>query len=222
MAQLDVQPKKRTTPWWLWLLLALVLLGIIFYLSKGCNKTADTAVGTGDSTTTATHRSGNDTGAGVTGATSGATAAGWDNIDFNSPAASYEEITDTSIGVRGGNGYAIYSLGENVLFETDKSAVKGQAESNLKQIASSLSKRFNGGQIRVYGYTDAEGSAGYNKQLAEQRAEAVKNWLVKNGQISEQNISLHPVGESRPVASNATEGGRQQNRRVEIVAKSNQ
>lgn len=216
MAQLDVQPKKRTTPWWLWLLLALVLLAIIFFLSKGCNRTADNvAAGTGD-TTARTENAG----AGVTGVTGA--AADWNSVDFNSPAASYEEITDTSIGVRGSNGYAIYSLGENVLFDSDKSTIREQAASNLQQISGSLSKRFNGGQIRVYGYTDAEGSAGYNKQLAEQRAEAVKAWLVKNGQVSEQAISVQPVGESRPVASNATESGRQQNRRVEIVAKSNQ
>ena len=217
MAQLDVQPKKRTTPWWLWLLLALVLLAIIFFLSKGCNRTADNAVAGGTDTSANATASGAETGAtGVTGNT-----ADWNNVDFNSPVASYEEITDTSIGVRGGNGYAIYSLGENVLFDTDKSTIRAEAASNLKQIASSLSKRFNGGQIRIFGYTDAEGSAGYNKQLAEQRAEAVKAWLVQNGQITDQNVSVHPVGESRPVASNSTESGRQQNRRVEIVAKSN-
>jgi hypothetical protein len=61
-------------------------------------------------------------------------------------------------------------------------------------------------------------SAGSNKELAEQRAEAVRAWLAKNGNMSEGNISVHPVGESQPTASNATEQGRQKNRRVEIVA----
>ena len=211
MAQLDVQPKKQNTSWLPWLLLALGLIALIIFLSRGCNGAADhTAAGDKDSGAT--------TETGVTAVTG--STADWNNVDFNAPAAAYEEITDPSVNVRGGEGYAIYSLGENVLFDTDKSTLKSEAESNLKQIAGSLAKRFNRGDIRIYGHTDAEGSAGYNKQLAEQRAEAVKAWLVSNAQISEQNISLHPVGESDPVASNATESGKQQNRRVEIVARS--
>ncbi len=97
--------------------------------------------------------------------------------------------------------------------------MRNQAEQDLKQITASIGKRYNGGNIRVYGYTDAVGSAGYNKELAEQRAEAVRGWLVKNGNVAEDRVTLHPVGEARPVASNATEEGRQQNRRVEIVAR---
>ena len=51
------------------------------------------------------------------------------------------------------------------------------------------------------------------------RAEAVRNWLTQNGNISQDRISVHPVGEADPVASNQTAEGRQQNRRVEIVAR---
>ena len=164
MAQLDVQPKKKTSPWWLWLLVAIIIIAIILFFAKGCNNSVDKA-------TASTHDSGNVAATGVTGA-----AADWNGINFNSPAASYDEITDSSIGVRGGDGYAIYSLGENVLFDTDKSTIRQEAESNLKQLAASLEKRFKGGEIRIYGHTDAKGSAGYNQQLAEQRAEAVKTW----------------------------------------------
>lgn len=205
MAELNVQPKKGI-PSWVWLLLGIVLLAILFFLVRSCNETKD-VVAT-DSDTTATTN--ND----VT-----LNPATWDNIDFNSPEAAYDEISDKNINVRGGNGYAIYSLGENILFDSDKSTIRPQAEENLKQIAGSLTKRYNGGQIRVYGYTDAEGSAGYNKQLAEQRAEAVKSWLMKNNNLTEDRITVHPVGEARPTASNATQSGRQQNRRVEIVAR---
>jgi outer membrane protein OmpA-like peptidoglycan-associated protein len=110
-------------------------------------------------------------------------------------------------------------LGENILFDEGKSTIRADAEKNLKQVATSIAKRYNNGLVRVFGHTDAVGSAGYNKELAEQRAEAVRNWLVKNGNISEDRISLQPIGESNPVASNSTQEGRQQNRRVEIVAK---
>ena len=72
--------------------------------------------------------------------------------------------------------------------------------------------------MRVYGFTDAQGSAGYNKELAQQRADAVKSWLSSNG-IDAGRISVNAIGEGQPVATNNTEAGRQQNRRVEIVAR---
>jgi outer membrane protein OmpA-like peptidoglycan-associated protein len=209
MAELDVKPKDHKTAWWLWLLIALIALAVLFYFVRGCNATDDrtgTATGTDTSTTAITDNTRVD-------------SRDWNDIDFNAPGASYEEITDKNINVRGNDNYAIYGLGENVLFDTDKSSIRNDAEENLKQIASSLSKRFNEGEIRIFGYTDAEGSAGYNKKLAEERAESVRNWLVKNGNVTENKISVHPVGEAKPVASNTTEQGRQENRRVEIVAR---
>jgi len=151
-------------------------------------------------------------------ASTASTGLPWGNIDFNAPMAAYDEITDKNISVRGSENYAIYGLGENILFDEGKNTIRTNAAQNLKQIAGSIDKRFKGASVRVYGYTDSVGSKGYNKELAEQRAEAVKNWLVQDGNIPENNISLQPVGESHPVASNASEAGRQQNRRVEIVA----
>jgi outer membrane protein OmpA-like peptidoglycan-associated protein len=204
MADLDVQPKKKGSilPW---ILLALGALALLFFLFRGCgNDRTDSATGT-------------DT-VSMTGPTSNA-ATGWDSVNFNGPAVNYEEITDTSINVRGNSNYGIYGLGENILFDEGKSAVRTTAEPNLHQIVNSINKRYSGGEIRVYGFTDATGSAGYNKELAEQRAEAVRNWLVKNGKLDENRISLHPIGEAQPAATNATSEGRQQNRRVEIVAR---
>jgi len=209
MAELDVQPKS-SRPWWLWLLLALLALALIFFLFRSCNREEDAVDATTDTEAT-----------GTTAAADGtATDNGdWGNINFDAPAAAYEEITDTDINVRGNNEYAIYSLDETILFGTDQSAIQPQAAQKLQQVAASMGQRFNGGQVRIYGYTDAQGSASYNKELAEQRAAAVQSWLVQNGNITQENVSLHPVGESRPVASNATAEGRQQNRRVEIVVR---
>lgn len=211
MAELDVQPKSGK-PWWLWLLLALIALALIFFLFRSCDRTdegADTAPMTTDST-------------GTTAAADGTATNnddGWDIIDFNAPAATYDEITDKDITVRGNDDYAIYSVDETILFGTDQSAIQPQAAQKLEQIAGSMGKRFNGGQVRIYGYTDAQGSASYNKELAEQRAAAVQSWLVQNGNLTADHVTLHPVGESRPVASNETAAGRQQNRRVEIIAR---
>lgn len=207
MAELDVQPKKKTS-WWPWLLLAIILLALILFLSRSCNKTKTVAATTPDSTVN-----------NGTTVPEGTTSSGWDNIDFNAPIASYDEITNKDINVRGNDKYAIYSLGENVLFDEGKSTIRPDAEQNLKQLSASIQKRFNEGDVRIYGHTDSIGGSDANKQLAEQRADAVRSWLIANGNIDENRISVHPVGESQPVASNGTESGRQQNRRVEIVVK---
>lgn len=209
MADLNVQPKQKKS-FLPWLLLILGIIALLFFLMRGCNnKKGDET--TTDSTVTTT----------TAPAATADTAAGsaWGNVDFNAPAIAYDEITDKNINVRGNDNYGIYGLGENILFDEGKNTLRSDAEQNLKQVASSIQKRYNGASVRVYGYTDSVGSKGYNKELAQQRAEAVQNWLSKNGSIAADKISLEPVGEARPVATNATSEGRQQNRRVEIVAK---
>jgi outer membrane protein OmpA-like peptidoglycan-associated protein len=208
MADLDVQPKKKGSilPW---ILLGLGLIALLIFLARGCNDrdgdddAAGTRVDTAANNAAATTNRGDD----------------WNEVDFNAPAVRYDEVTNRDIDVRGNNNYGIYGVGESILFDEGKSTLRSGAEANLRQIVGSIDKRYSGSNVRVYGYTDAVGSAGYNKQLAEQRAETVRNWLVKNGNITENRISVHPVGEARPVASNSTEQGRQQNRRVEIVAR---
>lgn len=207
MADLDVQPKKKSGSLLPWILLGLGVLALIIFLVRrnGDNDVNDAAVTTTDSAT------------GMMNNTVDKVQNWWNDIDFNAPAVAYDEITDKNINVRGNDNYGIYGVGETVLFDEGKSTIRSGAEANLKQIAESMGKRYNGSNVRVYGYTDAVGSAGYNKELAEQRAEAVRAWLVKSGNVTESNISVHPVGESQPVATNSTEAGRQQNRRVEIV-----
>ncbi len=210
MAELNVQHKKKQNllPW---ILLALGILALIIFLARGCNNTHTQNGTTGsDSVSTTTPSA---------AAAQNGNASNWDGIDFNSPALSYPEITNGDIQVRGNNAYSIYSLGENILFDTDKSELRGDVEKNLQQIVASIQKHHKGGEIRIFGYTDSKGSAGYNKELAMKRAESVENWMVEHGSISKSNVSLHPVGEARPVASNATSSGREQNRRVEIVSR---
>lgn len=206
MAELNVQPKKRSSilPW---LLLALGAIALIWFLSRNKGDNNNTTAVTSD-TTTATQ----------TSTSNNAAAADWNSVDFNAPAANYEEVTDKNINVRSSGNYGIYGIGENVLFDEAKATIRSDAEANLKQIAGSIDKRYNGGEIRVYGFTDAQGSAGYNKDLAQQRADAVKTWLQNNG-VDGSRISVAAIGEAQPVASNSTEEGRQQNRRVEIVAR---
>ncbi len=142
----------------------------------------------------------------------------WATVDWNSPIVKYDEVKNTNISIRGNDNYGIYSLGENVLFETGKADIKKDAAANLTEVAASINKHYGSGKVKVYGYTDATGAADANATLSRQRAEAVKMWLVSNGNITEDRISMYAEGESHPVASNEAAEGRQQNRRVEIAA----
>ena len=210
MADLHVQPKKQSS-WLPWLIAAIILIALLAFLLRSCNKSDAVAGTTTDSTATGS--------AVATTTPAGTKTPDWADVDRNAPAASYDEITDKDISVRGNDNYGIYSLGENILFETDKSTIRKDAEQNLQQLAASIKKRFAGGDLRVYGYTDSVGTTGYNKELAQQRAEAVKSWLATNAGIDSGKISINAIGEGAPVATNATAAGRQENRRVEVVAR---
>jgi len=223
MADLDVQPKKKSKSILPWILLGLGVLALIIFLARGCNSKTDddvTAAPTPDSGSVVA--SGTGAVAQAADSTSTNVANWWDKVDMNAPSAKFDEITNKDINVRGNDRYGIYGVGEEILFDKGKSTIKPQAEANLKQIVASIGKRYNNGNIRIYGYTDAVGSADYNKELAEKRTEAVKNWLTSSGNLSATNITQHPVGEAQPQASNSTEAGRKQNRRVEIVAAAGQ
>lgn len=203
MAELNVQPKKKTNIL-AWILLLAGIAALIWWLTR--DKDNDVAT-TPTTDTMSTQPVVNNT-----------LSSDWNGIDFNAPNVNYDEITDKNINVRGNDSYGIYGLGENILFDEGKATIRANAETNLKEITGSISKRYNGGEVRVYGYTDSTGSAGANQALAQQRADAVKSWLQTNG-IDASRISVNAIGEARPVATNATEAGRQQNRRVEIVAR---
>jgi len=192
MAELNVQPKKRSPI--LWIILAIIALAVIFYLIRNSE--------------TKNH---------ATTDTIAKTVVSWNEVDFNSPVTPYEEITDQGIVVRGNDQYTIYGLGENILFAKDQSNIQSNGEAQLKQIAASLKKRFNGTDIAVFGNTDATGSTAHNQQLGAERAKSVRNWLIKNGILAD-DITVQSKGESSPVASNATEKGKTLNRSVEIVA----
>jgi outer membrane protein OmpA-like peptidoglycan-associated protein len=220
MAETSEQPKKRGISCLGWLGIGIVVLLIILFLMRACNNdddidnTADTSTEIGATTPNTPT---NDTT--VAGRIPGAGNYEWRDINQNAPAVSYGEIRDKNINVRGDDNYGIYSLGEDILFDSDKSTLKQEAAQNLTQIAVSINKRFKGGEVRIYGFTDSLGSATYNQQLAAQRAAAVRSWLASNGGIDSNRILVQPIGEGRPVASNSTAQGRQQNRRVEIIAR---
>jgi OmpA-OmpF porin, OOP family len=108
----------------------------------------------------------------------------------------------------------VLTLGD-VLFETGRADLKLGAQRNLETLASFLKDNPHR-DVLVEGYTDNRGSQPYNLELSQRRAEAVRDFLVRNG-IGPQRIIARGYGKNYPVAPNNNEAGRQQNRRVEIV-----
>lgn len=131
----------------------------------------------------------------------------------------FTEVNLPGITVRGDNDYNVYSVDEAVLFDTDKAVVKPGAAKALEQITGSIGQRFGKSEVHVMGFADARGDKDYNKDLSEKRAEAVKSYLVTTGKIDASRVSVEPMGEAQPVASNATAAGRKENRRVEIAVR---
>lgn len=102
-----------------------------------------------------------------------------------------------------------------VHFETGKADITSDSEAALSDFAKTLTDNPTW-NIRVEGYTDNRGNVDANRQLSEERAQAVVNWLTQHG-IDRNRLTAKGYGQSRPVASNATDTGRQKNRRVEVV-----
>jgi SH3 domain-containing YSC84-like protein 1 len=102
-----------------------------------------------------------------------------------------------------------------VHFETGRSDITSDSEAALSDFAKILNDN-PPWHIRVEGYTDSRGNSEANRKLSEDRAQAVVNWLTEHG-IDRSRLSAKGYGQSRPVGSNATDSGRQKNRRVEVV-----
>jgi outer membrane protein OmpA-like peptidoglycan-associated protein len=103
----------------------------------------------------------------------------------------------------------------DVLFDTGQATLKPGADRAVDRLAQYL-KDSPGTQVIIEGHTDSVGSDDYNLALSQRRAQAVADALTTRG-VSADRIQAKGLGKSYPVASNDTQAGRQQNRRVEIV-----
>jgi outer membrane protein OmpA-like peptidoglycan-associated protein len=116
------------------------------------------------------------------------------------------------------------NLPEQILFEFDKYAVRGAAKPTLTKIYQLLS-HYQEAQVLISGHTDNQGDKDYNQQLSEKRAAAVKYYFVNQFQVEPTRLQTKGYGETEPIAPNAKADGadnpegRQQNRRVEVMIK---
>ena len=103
---------------------------------------------------------------------------------------------------------------DKILFDVNKAELTPGSKESLLKIADIL-KKYSKTNITVAGYTDSTGSADYNRNLSEKRADAVRFFLSDNG-IPPNRITARGFGKDNPIASNDTVEGRAQNRRVEL------
>jgi outer membrane protein OmpA-like peptidoglycan-associated protein len=114
---------------------------------------------------------------------------------------------------REGNLLAI-SLKGDLTFDTNSATVRPGLYSEIDRIANVL-YQYQQTVVRIEGHTDSRGAEEYNLNLSQRRADAVKNLLSQRG-LAANRVETVAFGESRPIATNDTEAGRQLNRRVEI------
>lgn len=110
----------------------------------------------------------------------------------------------------------VITLSGNVLFETNKAKLFPNAEVKLSEVAKALTQQDPDSKLVVEGHADSQGEDQHNLELSQQRAEAVREYLVAHG-IAADRIVAKGYGEGRPIADNKTAEGRANNRRVEIV-----
>ena len=120
---------------------------------------------------------------------------------------------------REGEGIVI-NFKEKVLFAFNSADLGGNAQANLSKLVDVLN-RYPNTNIQVIGHTDSIGTASYNQTLSERRANSVVSYL-QNHNIASSRLSAKGMGQTDPIASNSTEEGRAQNRRVEFVITANE
>ena len=131
------------------------------------------------------------------------------------------KLKGTGVDVkRTGEGEIKLTAPENITFDINSYVIKPQFRNTLDSVATVL-KTYPDSTIVVSGHTDTTGNDAINNPLSVNRASSVESYLESQG-ISSSRITSRGFGSKQPIASNATEAGRAQNRRVEIVIIANQ
>ena len=112
--------------------------------------------------------------------------------------------------------YEVVLSDDSMKFPVDETALSPEAESRLAELVQRLKAENRNVYLEIQGHTDTVGDEAYNEQLGQARAEAVRRFLSRDG-IALNRMATISYGEGEPVASNDTEEGRAQNRRVAIV-----
>ena len=115
-------------------------------------------------------------------------------------------------------GPTLVTITLEVEFDTNKAIVKDEYRNEIKKVADFM-KTYPNTTAVIEGHTDNVDTAEYNQKLSEARANSVRQYLIDNFGIKASRLTAVGYGETKPIASNKTEEGRQKNRRVQAVVK---
>jgi len=112
------------------------------------------------------------------------------------------------------------TFNSGILFDVDKADLRPAAQESLTKLAGILNK-YDDTNILIEGHTDSDGTDEYNQTLSERRSSSVKSFLAQQNVMSGRMTTMG-YGEAQPVADNASAGGKQANRRVEVAIMANE
>ena len=201
-------------------ILATFLAALMLVGGSGCasmNKTTKGAVigavAGGAAGAVVGNQTGSTTRGAIIGAAVGGAAGALIGHQMDQRAKEIQQNVPGAIVERVGEGIQV-TFPSGLLFDFDSDVIRSSAANNLNSLARNLSK-YGDSNLMIAGHTDAVGSPDYNQGLSERRAKAAARYLTAQGVTT--YIATVGLGEREPIASNTTEAGRQQNRRVEIA-----
>ena len=153
-------------------------------------------------------------GALIGAAVGGAAGGGYGYYVDTQEAKLRQQLQGTGVQVqRNGNDLTLIMPG-NITFASNSADISSSFYPTLNSLVLTF-KEFNKNGINIVGHTDSTGAAALNQSLSTRRAQSVASYLSANG-VPAARISSYGAGPNQPIASNANEAGRAQNRRVEI------
>ena len=164
------------------------------------------------------NKAGNTAVGALAGAALGGVAGGLIGRKMDKQAAEIERTVPGAEVIKAEEGI-IVKFDSGILFDFDKTDLKPQAEEDIASLVESLNNNPDT-DILVIGHTDSKGTDSYNQGLSERRARAVKRFAASQG-LERRRVKTEGRSFHEPIADNATEAGRAQNRRVEIVIVAN-
>jgi outer membrane protein OmpA-like peptidoglycan-associated protein len=129
-------------------------------------------------------------------------------------AAIRQELQGSGVSVTRDGNNIILNMPHDITFDVARDELRDEFGRTLNSVALVL-KKFDKTLVQVNGHTDSDGGTSYNQNLSERRALRVSNFLANQG-VNPQRLITRGFGESQPIASNNTQAGKAQNRRVEV------
>jgi OmpA-OmpF porin, OOP family len=209
--------------WLLPLLIGAAVIAGLLYFMKGCNKTPEAVTSTIDSISTGMSAGMDSMASSASSAVSSATDAVKKLFKLKLPDGSEIEVPEGSLEdqivkfIQDDNqkiDKKVWFNFDRLLFDTGKSTLKAESQEQIQKTVAIL-KAFPKVKIKIGGYTDNVGNAASNMKLSSDRAVIVMDALIAGG-IDKSRLESEGYGDKNPVASNDTDEGKAQNRRIAI------